>query len=509
MMKSGIMKITTHYDLFIIGGGINGCGLARDAAGRGFKVGLAEMNDLASGTSSASTKLIHGGLRYLEHYEFRLVREALKEREIIWRMAPHIVRPLRFILPYHKKLRPAWMLRLGLFIYDYLGGWNQKLWRSSAISFSKKFKSTLKEEYCKGFEYSDARVDDARLVIANARDAKKWGADIKVRTEVLSLKMEEKKWRMILRDKLNGKEYCITASYVVNMTGPWINHILTNVLDCKEHSPVRLVRGSHIVVPKLYAHDRAYVFQNGDGRIIFSIPYQENFTLLGTTDCDYQGDPADVHITDAEIDYICTAASEYFIQPVLRENIVWSYSGVRPLYDDGVSKAQEITRDYVLKEIGTEGAPRILNLYGGKITTYRKLAEDAMKFIEKALGIKGAPWTANSILPGGDFPYNRLDIIEKKIALLIPDVDVFTHRRLARSYGSEAFMIFANGQENKGKYFGYGLYEAEVKWLMEKEWAKTWEDVLWRRSKLGLFFSKKEVDALAAYMQSKKSSEQS
>ncbi|WP_455466829.1 glycerol-3-phosphate dehydrogenase [Bartonella sp. B39] len=507
MMKSKIMKTTTHYDLFIIGGGINGCGLARDASGRGFKVGLAEMNDLASGTSSASTKLIHGGLRYLEHYEFKLVREALKEREIIWRMAPHIVRPLRFLLPYHKELRPAWILRLGLFMYDHLGNWNQKLWRSKTINFSKNFCSILKEEYQKGFEYSDATVDDARLVIANARDAEKYGADIKVRTEVLSLKREEKKWLIMLRNKLNGKEYYVMASYIANMTGPWIKNILANVLDCKDNPPLRLVKGSHILIPKLYAHNRAYIFQNGDGRIIFSIPYQEDFTLLGTTDCDYQGDPAHVHITDAEIDYICTAASEYFIQPVLRENIVWSYSGVRPLYDDGTSKAQETTRDYVLKEIGSEDVPRMLNLYGGKITTYRKLAEDAMTFVEKALGTKGEPWTENSTLPGGDFPYNRLNAIENKIALLIPDLDSFTYRRLARSYGSEALLIFANGKADKGKNFGHGLYEIEVKWLIEKEWAKTCEDVLWRRSKLGLLFNEKEISMLSDYMENQKESE--
>ncbi|WP_039759212.1 glycerol-3-phosphate dehydrogenase [Bartonella queenslandensis] len=503
-MKNEIMETTTHYELFIIGGGINGCGLARDAAGRGFKVGLAEMNDLASGTSSASTKLIHGGLRYLEHYEFKLVREALKEREIILRMAPHIVRPLRFLLPYHKGLRPAWMLRFGLFIYDYLGKWNQKLWRSKAINFSNEFCSTLKKEYQRGFEYSDARVDDARLVMANARDAEKWGADIKVRTEVLSLKKDDKKWRIVLQDKLSGKEYSVTASYVANMTGPWIDHVLASVLDSKEHPPVRLVRGSHILVPKLYTHDRAYIFQNGDGRIIFAIPYQEDFTLLGTTDCDYQGDPADVHITDTEIDYICAAASDYFIQPVSPKTIVWSYSGVRPLYDDGSSKAQEITRDYVLKEVGKGSTPKILNLYGGKITTYRKLAEDAMKFIEKALGQKGASWTTNAILPGGDFLYNQLDTLEERIALLTPDLDAFTHRRLARSYGTEALEIFADVKADRGKNFGHGLYEVEVKWLMEKEWAKTCEDVLWRRSKLGLFFNAQEVDILSCYMQSQK-----
>ncbi|WP_208431671.1 glycerol-3-phosphate dehydrogenase [Bartonella schoenbuchensis] len=498
------MKATTHYDLFIIGGGINGCGVARDAVGRGFSVGLAEMNDLASGTSSASTKLIHGGLRYLEHYEFGLVREALKEREIIWCMAPHIVRPLRFILPYHQKMRPAWMLRFGFFLYDYLGGWNQKLWRSKKVDFSKEFSTPLQKIYNKGFEYSDATVDDARLVIANARDAKKRGADIKVRTEVLSLKIEEQKWLITLHDKLNNQEYCVSASYVANMAGPWVNHILSNVLNYKKHSPVRLVKGSHIVVPSLYTHDRAYIFQNNDGRIIFAIPYQEEFTLIGTTDCDYQGDLTDIRISNAEINYICAAANEYFAQPILRENIIWSYSGVRPLYDNGATKAQETTRNYVLKEVGVGSAPRILNLYGGKITTYRKLAEDVMKFVEKALGFKGVAWTINSVLPGGDFPCDQLGMIEKKIALLLPDLDAFTWRRLARSYGTEALIIFANGKADRGKDFGHGLYEVEVKWLMEKEWAKTCEDVLWRRSKLGLLLNKQETDVLAAYIEDKR-----
>ncbi|AQX26558.1 glycerol-3-phosphate dehydrogenase [Bartonella sp. Raccoon60] len=504
MKKEKTMKAMVHYDLFIIGGGINGCGVARDAAGRGFNVGLAEMNDLASGTSSASTKLIHGGLRYLEHYEFRLVRKALKEREIIWRMAPHIVHPMRFILPYHKKLRSSWILRLGLFIYDYLGGWNQIFQRTKMINFSKNFCTSLKKNYHKGFEYSDAIVDDARLVIANARDAEKWGADIKVRTEVLSLKIEGSKWLITLHDKLNDKKYCVTASYIANMVGPWINHVLKNVLNSTELPPMRLVKGSHILIPKLDMHNRAYILQNNDNRIIFAIPYQEEFTLIGTTDCDYQGNPTDVSISDEEIDYICAVANEYFTQPILRENIIWTYSGVRPLYDDGTSMAQEITRDYVLKEIGTENTPKILNLYGGKITTYRTLAEDVMKFIEKALGPKKGPWTLNSVLPGGDFPYNRLDMIENRISVLLPDLDAFTCRRLACSYGSETFIIFANGNVDKGKYFGHGLYEIEVKWLMEKEWAKTCEDILWRRSKLGLFFTKQETDALAKYIEGKK-----
>ncbi|EJF90244.1 hypothetical protein ME3_00796 [Bartonella melophagi K-2C] len=316
--------------------------------------------------------------------------------------------------------------------------------------------------------------------------------------------MEEQKWLITLHDKLNNQEYCICASYIANMAGPWVNHVLSNVLDYKEHSPVRLVKGSHIVVPSLYTHDRAYIFQNNDGRIIFSIPYQEEFTLIGTTDCDYQGDLTDIRISNAEIDYICAAVNEYFAQPILRENIVWSYSGVRPLYDNGATKAQETTRNYVLKEMGVGSAPRILNLYGGKITTYRKLAEDVIKFVEKALGSKGMAWTINSVLPGGDFSCNQLDMIEKKIALLLPDLDAFMWHRLARSYGTEALIIFANGKAGRGKDFGHGLYEVEVKWLMEKEWAKMCEDVLWCRSKLGLLLNKQEIDVFAAYIEDKK-----
>lgn len=490
------------YDLFIIGGGINGCGLARDAAGRGYSVGLAEMNDLASATSSASTKLIHGGLRYVEQYEFRLVREALREREVLWRMAPHIVRPLRFILPYNKGLRPAWMLRLGLFIYDHLGGRHQELWSTKVIDLTKKYGKELKAGFIKGFEYSDARVDDSRLVVANARDARRLGADIMVRTKVVALKSEGTKWHIKLCDVTNNKEWTVTASYIANMSGPWINNVLHDILNFEGRPPVRLVKGSHIVVPKLYDHDRAFIFQNKDGRIVFSIPYHQDFTLIGTTDCDYKDDPAQVKISDDEIDYMCAAASEYFKQPVLKDQVVWSYSGVRPLYDDGASKAQEATRDYVLKEMDLENKPSLLNAYGGKITTYRKLSEDAMIFIEKALGKRKPAWTAEVCLPGGDFPHNALSYLENTIAKLLPNLDEKTHHRLVRNYGTEALAMYENKYMNYGIHFGHGLYEIEVKWLMEHEWAMSSQDILWRRTKLGLWFNDEETKRLEEYMKS-------
>lgn len=488
------------YDLFIIGGGVNGTGLARDAAGRGFSVCLAEMNDLASGTSSASTKLIHGGLRYLEHYAFRLVREALQEREALWKIAPHIIHPLRFILPYHKGLRPAWMLRAGLFIYDYLGGLRRELPGTATVNIPRQYGNALKADYKKGFEYSDARVDDARLVVLNARAAAELGAAVKTRTEVVKLTAEGKSWRIDLRDKNTGRASTVRAAFVANMAGPWINEIMRDALGSTEHPPVRLVQGSHIVVPKIYNHDRAYIFQNADNRIIFAIPYQEDFTLIGTTDLDYRGDPAKVGISAEETRYLCAAASEYFQAPVLEESIVWSYSGIRPLYNDGAAAAQEATRDYVLKMMNSSDKPPLLNTYGGKITTYRRLAEDAMKHIEANLGKRKAAWTAGVPLPGGDFPHTGCAALQASLAKALPDLDSRTIARLAGSYGTDAPLIFAEGAAGKGRHFGCGLYEAEVQWLRQREWAQTAEDILWRRSKLGLRFSKAETAALAAYL---------
>jgi len=488
-----------EYDLLIIGGGINGAGLARDASGRGFKVCLAEMNDLAAGTSSASTKLIHGGLRYLEHYEFRLVREALQERAVLWKIAPHIIHPLRFILPYCKGLRPAWMLRAGLFIYDNLGGFKRALPGTKTVNIPRLYGNALRDEFRLGFEYSDARVDDARLVALNARAAAELGADIKTRTELVKLAPEGTGWRATLRDKRQDRTYDIRAAFAANMAGPWINEIMAAALGSAEHPPIRLVQGSHIIVPKIFDHDRAYIFQNPDNRIIFAIPYQTDFTLIGTTDLDYQGDPAKAHISESEIRYLCAAASEYFRAPVREEDIVWSYSGVRPLYDDGASAAQEATRDYVLKMMNAPGSAPLLNTYGGKITTYRRLAEDAMKHIEAALGKRGAAWTASEPLPGGDFPYAEFAAFTQSLAAALPDIDARTIARLAGSYGTDALLIFPKGGD-KGRHFGHGLYEAEVNWLRQKEWAQTAEDILWRRSKLGLYFSPAETAALSSYL---------
>lgn len=494
--------MTGNYDVFVIGGGVNGCGLARDAAGRGFKVGLAEMNDLASGTSSASTKLIHGGLRYLEQYAFRLVREALMEREVIWRIAPHIVRPLRFLLPYHKGLRPAWMLRIGLFIYDHLGG-SKELPGTTVVDFLNEKDDPLKPGYKKGFEYSDEQVDDARLVLLNARHAKELGADIMVRTEVLSAQIVDGRWRITLRDHTKNKEFTVYASFLANMAGPWINHVLKDVMDIQSHPPIRLVQGSHIVVPKLYNHDRAYIFQNPDGRIIFAIPYQEDFTLIGTTDRDYHGDPAKVAITDEEIDYLCKTASEYFASSITRDMITWSYSGIRPLYDDGASNAQETTRDYVLKIFDEQAKAPLLTAYGGKITTYRKLSEDAMEYVEQYLGKRKGAWTGTVPLSGGDFPHGRIDMIENAIAKALPDLDAFSVRRLARSYGTDALIIFEQGKKPLGQHFGHGLYEPEVEWLIKEEWAFDTQDILWRRSKLGLLFNESETKELETYLTQK------
>ena len=485
------------FDIFVIGGGINGCGIARDAAGRGYTVGLAEMNDLASGTSSWSTKLIHGGLRYLEHYEFSLVRHALMEREVLWAIAPHIIRPLRFILPHHDGLRPKWLLRTGLFLYDHIGG-RRKLKATTKVDLSGPLGAPLKREYRTGFEYSDARVDDARLVVLNARSAQEKGAEIMVRTKVVAARREAGLWRVTLRDTASGEETVVAARFLVNTGGPWVDLILRNAVGRNEAHHIRLVQGSHIVTRKLYEHDRAYIFQNADGRIIFTIPYEDDFTLVGTTDRDFDGDPADAAITDEEIDYLLAAASEYLEKPVLREDVVWTFSGVRPLFDDGASKAQEATRDYVLKVEGGEGGPGLLNCFGGKITTYRVLAEDAMKRIEDVLGRKVGCWTGDARLPGGDFPVDGIAELERDLAAKAPELAASTVRRLVRGYGTDAASFVAAGR--LGEDFGHGLHAAEVDFLIAREWARSADDILWRRSKLGLRFTPAEAERLADYV---------
>ncbi|ESX86485.1 glycerol-3-phosphate dehydrogenase [Mesorhizobium sp. LSHC412B00] len=489
-------------DIFVIGGGINGCGIARDAVGRGFSVFLAEMNDLASGTSSGSTKLIHGGLRYLEFYEFRLVREALMEREVLWKNAPHIIWPMRFVLPYAKGLRPAWLIRLGLFLYDHIGG-RKLLPATRTLDMSKDpAGKPLKPLFHKAFEYSDGWVNDARLVALNARDAADRGATIRTRTKVVGARREGDLWAIRVEDVQTGEAEEVKARLLVNAAGPWVDHVLSTTVGQNDVHNVRLVQGSHIVIKKKFDDPRAYFFQNKDGRIIFAIPYEEEFTLIGTTDRDYPGDPHDVKISDTEIDYLCAAASEYFAEAVTRPDIVWTYSAVRPLYDDGASKAQEATRDYVLKADGGGGKAPIVNAFGGKITTYRRLSESMLEKVEGFLGKRGKPWTANAPLPGGDFPATGFDAQVAKLKSAFPFIDQRLARRLTRLYGTRAQVLLGLAKSNAdlGRNFGADLYEAEVRYLSENEWALTAEDVLWRRTKRGLHLSREQASALDEFM---------
>ena len=490
------------YDIFVIGGGINGCGIARDAVGRGYSVYLAEMNDLASGTSSASTKLIHGGLRYLEYYEFRLVREALMEREVLWRMAPHIIHPMRFVLPYAKGIRPAWMIRLGLFLYDHIGG--RKLLpatRTVDLRHDPAGKP-LKPLFSTAFEYSDGWVDDARLVALNARDAHERGAVIRTRARVVGAQRAGEMWRVTIEDGRTGAVNEVFARLLVNAAGPWVDHVLSDALGEGDVHNVRLVQGSHIVVRKKFDDPRAFFFQNHDGRIIFAIPYQDDFTLIGTTDRDYPGDPHDVRISEEETDYLCEAASEYFAEPVRRADIVWTYSGVRPLYDDGASTAQAATRDYVLREEAPSGGAPLISVFGGKITTYRRLAERALEKIGAHIGAKGPAWTAASRLPGGDFEPQAFDAGVAALARDYPFIGAVTARRLFRLYGTEAaaFLGRAASRAELGRDFGHGLSEAEVRHLVAREWAVSADDILWRRTKLGLRFSPEQAAQLADFL---------
>lgn len=489
------------FDLAIIGGGVNGCGIARDASGRGASVILFEQNDLASATSSASTKLIHGGLRYLEHYEFRLVREALLEREVLWRLAPHIIWPLRFVLPHHRGLRPAWLLRLGLFLYDHIGG--RKLLpptRSLDLAQDEAGKP-LKGVDRKAFEYSDCWVEDARLVVLNAADAASRGASIRTRCKVVAADREGELWRVTVES--GGRRETIRARGLVNAAGPWVGDVLGGVVRSNTRAAIRMVQGSHIVVPRLYAHERCYIFQNGDGRIIFAIPYERDFTLIGTTDRDYRGDPGGAAATPEEIAYLCAAASEYFAKPVTQDSVVWTYSGVRPLYDDGASKAQEATRDYVLTLDAPAGAAPLLSVFGGKITTYRRLAEAAIARLAPHAGWAKRPgWTKGGTLPGGDFPVQGYEALVAEIAAAHPWLARATAARLVRAYGTRTREILAGArmQADLGICFGADLFEREVAYLMRAEWASRAVDVLWRRTKLGLRLNPGERQALDEWM---------
>jgi glycerol-3-phosphate dehydrogenase len=493
------------YDLAVIGGGVNGCGIARDAAGRGLKVFLAEQGDLAQGTSSASTKLIHGGLRYLEYYEFRLVRESLVEREILLRNAPHIIWPMRFVLPHHSGLRPAWLLRLGLFLYDHLGG--RKLLPGTRTLDLRRDTAgkPLVERFVKGFEYSDCWVDDARLVVLNAMDAARLGARVATRCRVSRALRRDGAWEIEVRDPTGTEVRSVCARALVNAAGPWVDEVIHEAVPeaaAAARRNVRLVRGSHIVVPRMFDHDRAYLFQNRDRRIFFAIPYEQDFTLVGTTDVDHHDPLQAVHASEEEIAYLCQASTEYFRRPVRRDDVVWTYSGVRPLYDDGASAAQEATRDYVIKVETDAGRAPLLNVFGGKITTYRRLAQTALSRLAPFLPVPSSDWTRDAPLPGGGFPVDGVHELQADLHSRYPFLDEATARRLVRSYGSLAPQVLgeARRREDLGEDFGAGLTEAEVTYLVGQEWARELDDVIWRRSKLGLRLSAAQKQHLDAWL---------
>ncbi|MEL7128863.1 MAG: glycerol-3-phosphate dehydrogenase, partial [Pseudomonadota bacterium] len=460
------------YDLVVIGGGINGAGIARDAAGRGLRVLLCEKDDLAAHTSSSSTKLIHGGLRYLEHYDFALVRKALIEREVLLKAAPHIIWPMRFVLPYQSGLRPAWMIRLGLFLYDHLGG-RKILPPTKVLSRRSSDKlGPLKPHLVKAFEYSDCWVEDARLVVLNAVDAKAKGATILTRTECTSLEADGGTWSVGLRGE-QGADQTVQARAVVNAAGPWVETVAGHAVGRSNTAHVRLVKGSHLITQKLFEGDHAYFFQNGDGRIMFAIPYENGtLTLIGTTDLPYDGDPGEVHISDSEIDYLCDGASEYFDTPITPDKIVSTYAGVRPLYDDLSADASSVTRDYVLSRDTIADAPMI-SVYGGKITTYRKLAEGVLDLLGQDLEINASAWTEAAPLPGGDVPGADFERFFKDVRKRYDWMDPSLVHRLARAYGSRIGEVVngAETAEQLGHHYGAGLYQAEVDYLVRTEFA--------------------------------------
>ena len=502
-MTDYMAKRDNITDVFVIGGGVNGCGIARDAVGRGYSVFLAEMGDLASGTSSAATKLVHGGLRYLEYYEFRLVHEALAEREVLWAMAPHIIWPMRFVLPHHKGLRPAWFLRLGLLVYDHLGA-RKLLPPTKTLDLrTDPIGRPLKDGYATAFEYSDCWVDDARLVALTARDAADKGAIIQTRTKVISATREDGLWTVKLQDVDSKLRGTVKARLVVNAGGPWVDQVLRESFGQNDAHHVRLVKGSHIVVRKLFDHDRAYFFQNKDGRIIFAIPYERDFTLIGTTDLDFKGDPHGIKISEDETQYLLAAATEYFEKPVTWQDIVWTYAGVRPLFDDHASKAQEATRDYVLRTEGDAKTGAVVNVFGGKLTTHRRLSEEALGHIEKILGRKGKPWTKGSKLPGGDFGPREFDSQVERLNELYPSLPDRLLRRLARQFGTRAATLLGSAKrmEELGEMFGADLTQREVDYLVDNEWARTADDILWRRTKLGLRVGLGDKARLDTYLQ--------
>ncbi|MFO1039223.1 MAG: glycerol-3-phosphate dehydrogenase [Geminicoccaceae bacterium] len=485
-------------DLLVVGGGINGVGIARDAAGRGLSVILVERDDLASHTSSWSSKLIHGGLRYLEHYEFRLVREALIEREVLLRAAPHLVGPLTFVLPHAPEMRPTWLIRLGLILYDNLGG-RERLPRSRGVDLSSAgaYGDPLQDWVTRGFTYADCRVDDSRLVVANAIDARERGAEILTRTECVRARRVGDLWE----GELEGGRR-VRARALVNAAGPWVDRMLDRTAGAGSDKRVRLVKGSHIVVPALYPADHAYILQNDDGRIVFVIPYQGRFSLIGTTDIAYEGEPADVAISAEETEYLCRIVNRYFRRKVVPTDVVWSFSGVRPLYDDAKANVSAVTRDYVFDLEAEAGKAPLLSIFGGKLTTYRKLAEHAMEKLQPVMGFTRGPWTAKATLPGGDLPDLDPEAYAAGLRQRMPWLPNGTARRWALAYGTrtEKLMQSAKGQQSLGERIAEGLYEAELDYLVREEWARSGEDVLWRRTKLGLHVGKDVAGRIDAWI---------
>jgi glycerol-3-phosphate dehydrogenase len=489
-------------DLLVVGGGVNGTGIARDAAGRGLGVILCEQDDLARHTSSASSKLIHGGLRYLEHYEFRLVREALIEREVLLRAAPHIIWPLRFILPHDRGQRPAWLIRLGLFLYDHLGG-RKLLPASEAIDLNTDpVGAPLKPQFEQGFAYADCFVDDARLVVLNALDARERGAEILTRTRCTAARRANGLWYAALEPRGGGPPRQVRARALVNATGPWVSRFLADRLQLSGPSNLRLVKGGHIIVPRLYDHPCPYILQHTDRRIVFVIPYERTFSLIGTTDVDYQGEPSQVDIGDDEIDYLCHVVSRYFREPLRPDQVEWTYAGVRPLYDDANRDVSAITRDYVFDLDEPEDDAPLLSVFGGKITTSRKLAEHALDQLRPAMRFEGGAWTAGAPLPGGDLPDADFAAFLRALQTERPWLPADLARRYARAYGTRVGAVLdgARGLDDLGEPLGDGLYEAEVDYLVREEWAQTVEDILFRRSKLGLHVSDATAARLRAWL---------
>jgi glycerol-3-phosphate dehydrogenase len=500
---SSISRDPAPLDMLVVGGGINGAGIARDAAGRGLSVMLVEQDDLASHTSSASTKLIHGGLRYLEQGAFRLVRESLQERELLWRMAPHIIRPMRFVLPQTHSPRPAWLVRLGLFLYDHLGG-REKLPGTETVGLAgSPAGNGLRDRRGKAFVYSDCAVDDSRLVVLNALDARERGADIRTRTRLVAARREGPVWRATIE---GAGEQVVHARILVNAAGPWVKEVIGRA-GAGSARQLRLVKGSHLVVPRLYDGDHAFMLQNVDRRILFAIPYQDAFTLLGTTDEPFDGAPARTAISAAETRYILDAANLYFERRISEADIVWSYSGIRPLYDDKAGNASAVTRDYVLDLDSGSGAGEapLLSVFGGKITTYRKLAEHALAELARFIPGAGGAWTADAVLPGGDIQGGDFEAFLREIAVDYPGVGPALLRRLASAYGTRARAILGTAKDGAslGCDVGGGLHEAEIDYLCAEEWARTADDLLFRRSKLGLRLSPDRFARIDAYLASR------